>query len=315
MHLQCHSAHKSPDPCTAPVHEQSSIYLQACPPMDTMHGAGQTWHCPPRHQCLHEAAVQELCACNGQTLSAACLQPLRHTLSQASGIWAKHACYPGCMCTLLRSVTLCMSPSVSAAGSAPEPASVNHSPAAPQVFGRAAFEHARHWFRYMLITNEQSAKDKPKNVRFAAVLPNGVEHTRDITARDGCSADAMRCATPAQGCPPRQGSCTQVLKFLFALPRGVDTPLMNQMMGLVMVYIDLLGGYKLGPEQRKRSEKVRPPALPARLQHRGCAVPVPGLCSSPTPRPRAACQPARCCCPEVSAAAPAGHKWRPALAA
>ena len=47
-----------------------------------------------------------------------------------------------------------------------------------------------------------------------------------------------------------------MLKCLFALPPGHDGALINQMLGLVMAYIDLLGGYKLGPEQKKRSEKV-----------------------------------------------------------
>ena len=33
------------------------------------------------------------------------------------------------------------------------------------MFGRAAWQEARHWFRYLLITSERDAKDKPKNVR------------------------------------------------------------------------------------------------------------------------------------------------------
>ena len=120
------------------------------------------------------------------------------------------------------------------------------------MFGRAAFEEAQQWFRYLLITSEQEAKDKPKHVSSAVLVMYAAS---DVTP--GLSRAMLRC------CSRSRRRWVQALQFLFALPPGHSPALLNHMLGLVMVYIDLLGGYKLGPEQKKRSEKVRVSALSA----------------------------------------------------
>ena len=47
-----------------------------------------------------------------------------------------------------------------------------------------------------------------------------------------------------------------ILSCRFALPLGHDEATLNSMLGLAIAYIDLLGTYKLSPEQKKRADKV-----------------------------------------------------------
>ena len=42
----------------------------------------------------------------------------------------------------------------------------------------------------------------------------------------------------------------------FALPLGHDEATLNSMLSLAIAYIDLLGTYRLSPEQKKRADKV-----------------------------------------------------------
>ena len=75
----------------------------------------------------------------------------------------------------------------------------------------------------------------------------------------------MLAAQPASGMQRCMLSCTWCLGGMgldpktcrFALPPGHGEPMLSSMLGLVMTYIDLVGTYRLAPDQKKRAEKVR----------------------------------------------------------
>ena len=53
-----------------------------------------------------------------------------------------------------------------------------------------------------------------------------------------------------------EGQHPCVIKARFALPPRHDEAALSSMLGLVMAFVDLVGTYRLGPDQKKRAEKV-----------------------------------------------------------